>query len=205
MPSSWQRVSISSYVVVERDVAHLIFPDDVQTQPAAGAEPSPGPAGRVALPRVVPDESVVSEVLARIAAAERPIIIVGYGALDGMGEEKEEHPQREQRAAVSGQPPGCQQCHQQCGRPPVRESRSGRPDGDAVVQGLTGRPEGHAQVARVWQEEDGGVHSPIEDERLFRDLLFPGYALADQDGALHEVASLEKRPPALYIFYRGHW
>ncbi len=34
---------------------------------------------------------------------------------------------------------------------------------------------------------------------------FPGYALEDQDGALHEVASLEKRPPALYIFYRGHW
>ncbi len=34
---------------------------------------------------------------------------------------------------------------------------------------------------------------------------FPGYALADQDGALHEVAALEKRPPALYIFYRGHW
>jgi len=34
---------------------------------------------------------------------------------------------------------------------------------------------------------------------------FPGYALADQDDALHEVAALEKRPPALYIFYRGHW
>jgi hypothetical protein len=34
---------------------------------------------------------------------------------------------------------------------------------------------------------------------------FPGYALTDQDGALHEVSSLEQRPPALYIFYRGHW
>jgi hypothetical protein len=34
---------------------------------------------------------------------------------------------------------------------------------------------------------------------------FPGYALEDQDGALHEVAPAEKRPPALYIFYRGHW
>jgi hypothetical protein len=34
---------------------------------------------------------------------------------------------------------------------------------------------------------------------------FPGYALADQDGAVHELAALEKRPPALYIFYRGHW
>ena len=34
---------------------------------------------------------------------------------------------------------------------------------------------------------------------------FPGYALEDQDGALHRVASLERRSPALYIFYRGHW
>jgi hypothetical protein len=34
---------------------------------------------------------------------------------------------------------------------------------------------------------------------------FPGYALQDQDGAVHEVASHEKRAPTLYIFYRGHW
>jgi hypothetical protein len=34
---------------------------------------------------------------------------------------------------------------------------------------------------------------------------FPAYALEDQDGVLHQLAALEKRPPALYIFYRGHW
>jgi hypothetical protein len=34
---------------------------------------------------------------------------------------------------------------------------------------------------------------------------FPAYALHDQDEALHERAALEQRPPALYIFYRGHW
>lgn len=34
---------------------------------------------------------------------------------------------------------------------------------------------------------------------------FPAYALRDQDGTLRERAALEKRPPALYIFYRGHW
>jgi hypothetical protein len=34
---------------------------------------------------------------------------------------------------------------------------------------------------------------------------FPAYALQDQDGALHKRAALEKRPAALYIFYRGHW
>jgi hypothetical protein len=34
---------------------------------------------------------------------------------------------------------------------------------------------------------------------------FPAYALHDQDEALHQHAALEKRAPALYIFYRGHW
>ncbi len=34
---------------------------------------------------------------------------------------------------------------------------------------------------------------------------FPGYALVDQDGARREVASGERRAPALYIFYRGGW
>ena len=34
---------------------------------------------------------------------------------------------------------------------------------------------------------------------------FPAYALQDQDETLHQVAALEKRAPALYIFYRGHW
>jgi hypothetical protein len=34
---------------------------------------------------------------------------------------------------------------------------------------------------------------------------FPAYALEDQDGGLHQAAALQKRPPALYIFYRGHW
>ncbi len=34
---------------------------------------------------------------------------------------------------------------------------------------------------------------------------FPAYALENQDGALHQLEALEKRAPALYIFYRGHW
>jgi hypothetical protein len=34
---------------------------------------------------------------------------------------------------------------------------------------------------------------------------FPAYALQDQDGGLHRLASREQRPPALYVFYRGHW
>ncbi len=34
---------------------------------------------------------------------------------------------------------------------------------------------------------------------------FPAYALTDQDGGARQLAVLQKRPPALYVFYRGHW
>jgi hypothetical protein len=34
---------------------------------------------------------------------------------------------------------------------------------------------------------------------------FPAYSLADQDGRLHSVEVSVPRPPALYVFYRGHW
>lgn len=34
---------------------------------------------------------------------------------------------------------------------------------------------------------------------------FPAYALEDHTGTLREVAGRERRPPALYVFYRGPW
>jgi hypothetical protein len=34
---------------------------------------------------------------------------------------------------------------------------------------------------------------------------FPAFALQDQDGELHQLTAPHRRPPALYIFYRGHW
>ena len=69
--------------IVERDVAHLIFPDNVQTLPAKDATAS-GPEGRVSVPRIAPDEEVVKDVLSLIGKSKRPIIIVGYGARDAM-------------------------------------------------------------------------------------------------------------------------
>lgn len=64
--------------IVERDVAHLIFPDDVQTVPSdarAGA-----PAGRVSGTVVVPAQAELDKAVEAIAAAKRPIIVAGYGA-----------------------------------------------------------------------------------------------------------------------------
>jgi thiamine pyrophosphate-dependent acetolactate synthase large subunit-like protein/nitrite reductase/ring-hydroxylating ferredoxin subunit len=72
--------------IVERDVSHLIFPDDVQTL-AADAKASAGsPQGRVATPMIAPDDGVITDVAAAVADAKRPIVIVGYGARDAMDE-----------------------------------------------------------------------------------------------------------------------
>jgi thiamine pyrophosphate-dependent acetolactate synthase large subunit-like protein/nitrite reductase/ring-hydroxylating ferredoxin subunit len=71
--------------IVHRDVAHLIFPDDVQTLPAGGAKPG-GPGGRLADNRISPPESAVREAMELIRGSRRPILVVGYGARDCMAE-----------------------------------------------------------------------------------------------------------------------
>ena len=70
--------------VVQRDVAHLIFPDDVQTLPAGEAK-AQSPEGRVGGYAVAPDPESSAAALAAIVAARRPMIVVGYGARDAMG------------------------------------------------------------------------------------------------------------------------
>ncbi len=70
--------------LVERDVAHLIFPDDVQTLPAAESTSASGPDGRMASPAIAPSSDVLEQALSLIRASKRPIIIVGYGARDAM-------------------------------------------------------------------------------------------------------------------------
>ena len=72
--------------IVERDVAHLIFPDDVQTLPAAKIAEAGGPLGRMSMPRVAPDEEVLRQAQIEIEKSQRPIIVVGYGARDAMEE-----------------------------------------------------------------------------------------------------------------------
>jgi len=61
-------------------VAHLVFPDEVQTLPAApSARPSP-PAGRVPALAIAPDAGALERALELLAGARRPVIIVGNGA-----------------------------------------------------------------------------------------------------------------------------
>jgi len=72
--------------IVERDVAHLIFPDDVQKIPAAESARVSGPGGRLAAPAITPDPRSIADALKLIGESKRPIVIVGYGARDKMGE-----------------------------------------------------------------------------------------------------------------------
>ncbi|MGI9341722.1 MAG: thiamine pyrophosphate-dependent enzyme [Gammaproteobacteria bacterium] len=70
--------------VVERDVAHLIFPDDVQTLPAAEGATASAPEGRIASASIAPPPESLRDAMSLIERAQRPIVIVGYGARDAM-------------------------------------------------------------------------------------------------------------------------
>ena len=71
--------------LVERDVAHLILPDEVQVLDAGKA--GPGRAeGRLSPTAITPPRRSLDLAIARIARARRPLIIAGYGAREGMAE-----------------------------------------------------------------------------------------------------------------------
>jgi thiamine pyrophosphate-dependent acetolactate synthase large subunit-like protein/nitrite reductase/ring-hydroxylating ferredoxin subunit len=68
------------HAVVQRDVAHLIFPDEVQELPGI-ADPVERPRlGRVAEPQIAPPEAELERAVALLAGADNPVIIVGNGA-----------------------------------------------------------------------------------------------------------------------------
>jgi pyruvate oxidase len=72
--------------ILERGVSHLIFPDEVQTMPADGADPG-SPEGRLTPRDISPPEETVTAAAEKLEAAERPVIVVGHGArfeMDGI-------------------------------------------------------------------------------------------------------------------------
>ncbi|MFN3132583.1 thiamine pyrophosphate-dependent enzyme [Roseibium sp.] len=66
--------------IVEQDVSHLIFPDDVQTLPSD--QSASGPQGRVGGSTVVPAREDLQRAAEMIGDAKRPVIIMGYGAIN---------------------------------------------------------------------------------------------------------------------------
>ncbi|MGH2900635.1 MAG: thiamine pyrophosphate-binding protein, partial [Solirubrobacteraceae bacterium] len=69
--------------ILRRDVAHLVFPDDVQTI-AAPDEPAGGPQGRLTALDIAPPAQQLDDALALIRGARRPVFIVGHGAREDM-------------------------------------------------------------------------------------------------------------------------
>ncbi len=68
------------HAVVNRDVAHLIFPDEVQELDGLDDPPERPRLGRVAEPQIAPPQAELERALSMLEAAERPAIIVGNGA-----------------------------------------------------------------------------------------------------------------------------
>ncbi|MGI9407874.1 MAG: thiamine pyrophosphate-dependent enzyme, partial [Hyphomicrobiaceae bacterium] len=66
--------------IVERDVANLIFPDDVQTVPSDAKATCP--TGRVSGASVAPLQRDIDEAIGMLNAARRPIIVMGHGAVE---------------------------------------------------------------------------------------------------------------------------
>ncbi len=72
--------------IVERDVSHLILPDEIQHQPVDDDVAAGGPDGRVGSRLISPPTDDVARAAAMLAGAERPMIIVGNGARGQMAE-----------------------------------------------------------------------------------------------------------------------
>ncbi len=66
--------------IVEQNVAHLIFPDDVQTVPSD--KPAAEPIGRMGGTRVTPSQSDIEAAAELLNSAKRPMFVVGHGAYD---------------------------------------------------------------------------------------------------------------------------
>ncbi|WP_420446593.1 thiamine pyrophosphate-binding protein [Candidatus Poriferisodalis sp.] len=71
--------------LVERDVAHLVLPDEVQVLPAPAAQRAAGsPEGRTGDRGVSPAPSALDAAVDVLSGAARPMIIVGHGARNGI-------------------------------------------------------------------------------------------------------------------------
>lgn len=67
------------HAILKRDVAHLTFPDQVQTLPANQAK-AQSSEGRMTSLSIAPPEEQLEKAIQKIALAKRPIIIAGHGA-----------------------------------------------------------------------------------------------------------------------------
>jgi thiamine pyrophosphate-dependent acetolactate synthase large subunit-like protein/nitrite reductase/ring-hydroxylating ferredoxin subunit len=72
--------------ILRRDVAHLIFPDEVQTLEVPEGLEAGLPEGRVTPLGITPPEESLAAALKLLGDSKRPVIIVGHGAREPMAE-----------------------------------------------------------------------------------------------------------------------
>jgi pyruvate oxidase len=68
------------HAIVNRDVAHLIFPDQVQELDGLDPAPARPKAGRIAAPTIAPPADELARAVELLRAAQRPAIVIGNGA-----------------------------------------------------------------------------------------------------------------------------
>ncbi len=71
------------HALVQRGVAHLVLPDEVQTLPAGQARAG-SPAGRIADGAIAPPDAALERAVALLGGAKRPVVVVGHGARNGI-------------------------------------------------------------------------------------------------------------------------
>lgn len=64
---------------LERNVSHLIFPDEIQVQSAVDV-PASTPEGRITPLQIAPPPQSLQQAIAQLKQSRRPVIIVGHGA-----------------------------------------------------------------------------------------------------------------------------
>ena len=67
------------HALLQRDVSHLIFPDEIQTLPAQNVKAS-SPHGRITPLQIAPPPESLAQALDLLKKSQRPVIIVGHGA-----------------------------------------------------------------------------------------------------------------------------
>ena len=67
------------HATVQRDVAHLVFPDEVQEKIVGDAPRASSPVGRIGDTRIAPPAAALDDALTLIEGARRPVIVVGHG------------------------------------------------------------------------------------------------------------------------------
>ncbi len=68
------------HALLKRDVSHLTFPDEIQTQAIDADLPAQTPEGRITPMQISPPQDTFTKALEMLRAAQRPVIIVGHGA-----------------------------------------------------------------------------------------------------------------------------